>query len=111
MLRSKGLGIKEAQNVERIKVGGVTYAIERKESVEINQDKNYYGVCNFKDTLIQISNTVNEQRQQQTLIHEIMHAVFHEAGIELDNEETVVNQASLVWYQVLKDNDFSFLNK
>ena len=97
--------------MEKVKVGGIIYEIEKKESVEVNQDKNHYGVCNFKDATIEISTTVNEQRQKQTLIHEIMHAVFDEAGIELENEETIVNQISLVWYQVLKDNDFSFLNK
>lgn len=97
--------------VEKVKVGGVTYEIQRAESVEVNQDKNYYGVCNYREAVIEISNTVNRQRQDQTLIHEIMHAVFYEAGIELENEETVVNQASLILHQVLKDNDFSFLKE
>lgn len=95
--------------MDKVKIGGITYDIEQKESVEVNQDKNYYGVCNFKNAIIEISNTVNEQRQEQTLIHEIMHAVFYEAGIELENEEEIVNRASLVWYQVLKENDFGFL--
>lgn len=97
--------------LETIKVGGITYKVEQKESVEINQDKNYYGVCNFKDATLEISNTVNEQRQNQTFIHELMHAIFNEAGIEIENEEDIVNRSSLILHQVLKDNDFSFLRK
>lgn len=102
---------KGGELVEKVKVGGITYEIKRKESVEVNQDKNYYGVCNFKDAVIEVSTTVNQQRQEQTLLHELMHAVFHEAGIEIEDEEDIVNRSSLVLYQVLKDNDFSFLRK
>lgn len=97
--------------MKKIKVGGIIYDVESKETVEINQNKNHYGSCDFKSAKIEIANTVNEQRQEQTLIHEVMHAVFDEAGISLENEEDIVNRLSLVWYQVLKDNDFSFLNK
>lgn len=97
--------------MKKIKVGGIVYDVELKEVVEINQDRNYYGSCDYKSAKIEIANTINEQRQEQTLIHEVMHAVFDEAGISLENEEDIVNRLSLVWYQVLKDNDFSYLNK
>lgn len=94
-----------------INVAGINYKVELKESVEVNEDKNYYGVCRLKDATIEISSSVNEQRQEQTLIHELMHAIFNEAGIEIEDEEDIVNRSSLVLYQVLKDNDFSFLRK
>ena len=94
-----------------INVAGINYKVELKETVEIREDKNYLGACRFKDAIIEISSSMNEQRQEQILIHELMHAIFNEAGIDIENEEDIVNRSSLVLYQVLKDNYFSFLRK
>lgn len=91
--------------MEKIKIGGITYDIEYKDTIDVNGDLNYFGTCDKKQAKIEISTLANKQRQEQTLVHEILHAVFYEAGIVLDNEEDIVNRVSLVLYQVLKDND------
>ena len=96
--------------MEKLKVGGIEYRIERKELEAA--DGVQFGWCRCDKVLIEINDRINEQKQEQTLIHELTHAMFHECGLdELDNEEGIVNRLSIVLYQVLKDNDFSWLNK
>ena len=95
--------------LNKIKVGGLVYDIvptkwERKENGELQ-----FGLYNASDTNILINESISEQVQNQTLIHEMTHAIFYEAGIELDNEEELVNRISGVLYQILQDNDFSFI--
>lgn len=97
--------------MDKVKVGGMEYVIKEKPVVEVHNNKNCYGSCDKEKLLIELSNGVPKPRKDQTLIHEIMHAAMDEAGLYLENEEDIVNRLSLVWYQILKDNDFSFLNK
>lgn len=93
--------------LDKVKVGGITYDVEYKE-LEVDDEGVQLGWCKKTETLIEINNhNISEQLQEQTLIHEIMHAVFVGAGLE--DEEDTVNRVSLVLHQVLKDNDFSWL--
>lgn len=97
--------------MNKVKVAGVTYDVVMKEDVRSDADDQCYGLCNFKDLSIELLNDLPEERHNQTLIHEIMHAVFEESGIQMEDDEDLVNRLALVWFQVLKDNDFSFLNE
>lgn len=94
--------------VEQMKIGGMVYDIEFK---ELEADEGVQlGWCKRTQALLEINNhNINEQLQRQTLIHEMTHAIFYEAGLDLENEEDIVNRVALVLYQVLKDNDFSWL--
>lgn len=94
-----------------VKIGGITYTIKREE-IECHNGIQF-GEVNYGTTQITINNVkVNEQKQEQTLMHEMVHAMMHEAGLdELSNDEVIVNQLGILLYQVLKENDFSWLNK
>ncbi|MCT7670051.1 MAG: hypothetical protein N4R98_03180 [Lactobacillus iners] len=50
---------------------------------------------------------MSEERKQQTLIHELTHAVFSETGFTEQDEETVTRLSSVL-YQVLKQNPHIF---
>ncbi|GAW63414.1 hypothetical protein FC65_GL000663 [Ligilactobacillus acidipiscis DSM 15836] len=89
-----------------IKVGGIHYEIFEKEIVE--NDPNEYGVCVYADNHIEIKSGLSDERKTQTLIHELLHAIFFEAGYE-DHDEKMVDQLSLVLNQVLKENDLAEL--
>ena len=41
----------------------------------------------------------------------MLHAVVCESGAVIENEEDVVNQMGLVLYQILRDNDLSFIKE
>ena len=95
--------------LDKIKVGGMVYDVEFKELD--STDGVQLGWCDYAKSKIEINNhNVSEQKQEQTIIHEMTHAIIHEAGLDLgDDEEDVVNRVGLVLHQVLKDNDFNWL--
>lgn len=95
--------------MEVIKIGGITYKVNYKEIEE--SSGGLFGEVFYDKAEININNhNIVEQKQAQTLIHEMTHAIFHEAGLdELNNEEEVVNDIALILHQVLKDNDFSWM--
>lgn len=97
--------------MDSIKIGGITYAIKREE-IECNNGIQF-GEIDYGKTQITINDVkVVRQKQDQTLMHEMIHAIMHEAGLdELNNDETVVNQLGIVLYQVLKENDFGWLKE
>ena len=90
-----------------VKVGGIVYPIEIKD--DFTGDTGDWGQTNFKKTTITIDSNMSKQRLNQTLVHEIVHCIFEEAGLE--QEEDKINRLGIVLHQVLTDNDFSFLRK
>lgn len=96
--------------LDKIKVGGIDYAVSIEDLSDFNNGETFrMGQCHEVKAVIEISEGMSVQRQNQTLIHEMMHAVFIESGIDAENEEELVNSIALVLYQVLKDNDFSWI--
>ncbi|MFI3632796.1 hypothetical protein [Streptococcus parauberis] len=91
--------------MDKVKIGGIIYPIEVVDDFTGNTGD--WGEINFKKTRITLDSNLSEQRRSQTLVHEIVHGLFMEAGIK-DDEDTV-NRLGIVLHQVLKDNDFSFL--
>lgn len=87
-------------------VGGISYKVTEQETVEMNGDKNYYGYCKYDVPEIKLKSGLSDDRKEQTLIHEITHAAFFEAG--LDQDEDTVNRLSIVLYNVLKNNALDF---
>ena len=90
-----------------VKVGGIVYPIEIKD--DFTGDTGDWGQTNFKKSKITIDSNLDKQRLNQTLVHEIVHCIFEEAGLE--QEEDKINRLGIVLHQVLTDNDFSFLIK
>ena len=95
--------------LESIKVGGINYEVELKDLSTRDDERLQLGWCVFKENKIEINETLTQPRIEQTLIHELVHAIMYEAGLEQD--EDMVNRIGLVLHQVLKDNDFSWMNK
>ena len=91
--------------LEKIKIGGMEYQVKEVKFGESNSDVTL-GECHFETADILINENLSDNRKEQTLFHEMVHAMLFEAGsIEYDNEE-LVNQLGLIMYQVFKDNDF-----
>lgn len=91
--------------MDKVKIGGIIYPIEIKDDL-VGHTGNW-GETNLKKTTIALDSNMSKQRTEQTLVHEIVHGLFMEAGIEDDEDK--VNRLGIVLHQVLKDNDFSFL--
>lgn len=92
--------------LEKIKIGGMEYQVKEVKFGESNGDVTL-GECHFETADILINENLSDNRKEQTLFHEMVHAMLFEAGsTEYDNEE-LVNQLGLIMYQVFKDNDFN----
>lgn len=89
--------------VDKIKVGSVVYDVEEVEFVEINGNKNYMGKCDYHNTKIEILSSLSEERKKDVLVHELVHAIFDEAGFD-DQDEDIVNRFGKVLCRVLIDN-------
>ena len=97
--------------IDKIKVGGICYDVEFKELDSM--DGIQLGWCEYAKSKIEINNhNISIQKQEQTIIHEMTHAIIHEAGLDFgEDEESIVNHISLTLHQVLKDNDFGWLQR
>src|SRR5574344_1814076 len=97
--------------LESIKVGGINYTVELVDLTTQRDEEIGWqlGYCHFHKDLIEINSKISEQRQKQTLVHEMMHAIYEEAGVEQD--EGNVDALAKVLYQVLKDNDFGWMQE
>jgi Zn-dependent peptidase ImmA (M78 family) len=91
----------------KVKVAGVEYQVKEVPFVEIEHNRNYQGACRYSESTIEILNSLSKDRKEQVFVHELLHAIFNEAGYN-DHEEDMVNRLGIILHQVLKDNRFDF---
>lgn len=90
--------------MEVVRVGGMDYRIIIQEYFKSSDDdRNLWGLCDYEQQLIYIRESLSNQKKKQVLVHELTHAILHEAGYKEQDEE-LVERFSLVLHQVLKDN-------
>lgn len=90
---------------EKVRIGGVEFAIKYEPNLRLGNDL-CYGLFKGDDSEIWLSTTdgTEHQRRCQTLWHEILHGIRNHAGLEIENEEDVVEMFAKGIYQVLQDN-------
>ena len=90
---------------ESIRIAGVEYAV--KYVPHLNNGTNLaYGHIDFENSVIQLSATIGTEHQKmcKTLWHEILHGIVENNGMEIENEEAIVDMFAKGIYQVLQDN-------
>lgn len=90
---------------EKIRIGGIEYAIEYGENVRVGNQL-CYGAISYDKNVITLSSNdgAEHQRRCVTLWHEILHGIREHAGMEIENEEEIVEMFAKGIYQVLQDN-------
>ncbi len=65
-----------------------------------------YGHIDYENSVIELSDTfgVEHQKRCQILWHEILHGIRENNGMEIENEEAIVDMFAKGIYQVLQDN-------
>lgn len=95
---------------QTFKIGGMTYTAKLVDG--LYEKFGVLGQAGFNACEIEIDSSLSVERQRQTLIHEIFHAVMYESGYDGDEQdEDMVNRVSLVLYQVFADNNFDFMRE
>ena len=85
-------------------VGMYTISI-RERKFEWASERDIFGRFDPVSLSIDIANeNLDETLILDTLIHEIMHAIFFVYGIQVDNEEGVVRPMATAWATVMVDN-------
>lgn len=88
-----------------IDVAGIIYETKEVDGLAIKHDQ--WGKIYYDDCLIEIDSNMTDERKQQTFTHEMLHAIFAEAGYS-EHDEEMITRVSNVLYQVLKNNKFNF---
>ena len=89
----------------KVRIGGLEYDVKMID--ELLNDHDCAGQIVFPVGVIKLDSRLSEDRKEQTLVHEILHGIFEEAGYE-EQDEDMVNRLGKVLYQVLKDNELNF---
>lgn len=90
---------------ESVRIGGIEYEIKYAPYLRLN-DVLCYGTINYNESIILLSETdgTGHQKRCCTLWHEILHGIRNHAGLEIENEEEVIEMFAKGIYQVLQDN-------
>lgn len=89
----------------KIRVAGIDYDVQEVDG--INDRFNTLGMVNYSKGIIEIDSSISQHRKEQTLVHEILHACFFDAGFE-EQDEAMITRVGVVLYQALKDNKLYF---
>ena len=90
---------------ESIRIAGIEYTV--KLVPFLNNGTNLaYGHIDYENSVISLSDTngTEHQKRCQILWHEILHGIRENNGMEIENEEAIVEMFSKGIYQVLQDN-------
>lgn len=92
---------------KELRILGLTYRIEEVECVnKISAEK---GEINFLTHEIKIDKSMPQDLKEQTLLHEVIHAVFDSLGMyELNDDERTVQSLATALYSTFKENFTSF---
>lgn len=97
--------------LKKVKIGGLRYTVSEVEDLgHVERSPGMLGCIDYHQLTLKIEKNIHSKMQEQTFIHELAHGILVEAGYE-DHEEEQANRIGKVLYQVLKDNDFSFIRK
>lgn len=90
---------------DSVRIGGVEFAVKFGPNIRAGTNL-CYGRISYDDSEIWLSTTdgAEHQRRCQTLWHEILHGIRNHAGLEIENEEEIVEMFAKGIYQVLQDN-------
>jgi hypothetical protein len=88
------------------RIGSVDYIVGEVEGLAAKYE--LYGQVIYSDTHIEIDAGMSPTRKNDVLVHELLHAVFSEAGYREQDEELITRVAHVL-HGVLRDNDFGFI--
>lgn len=93
-----------------VKIGGFTWKIEEHQGVA--EEGGVFGSTHSHTQKIFIEPGLTQQKKEQTLLHEILHAIWWQSGLNAryKNDKTIIEEEITQaighgLYQVLKDNN------
>lgn len=90
--------------MENVKIGALTYKIIRTDEPIILDYKLCSGMIDKDNLTILIDSKLDEQVQNEVLIHEILHGVVMDRNLILEDEEMIVDEISKGIHQLIVNN-------
>ncbi|SMO92123.1 hypothetical protein SAMN06264849_11428 [Melghirimyces algeriensis] len=88
----------------KVKVGAITYTVE--DVARQFSRESLFGQIFYGDHRIELAEDISEQRRFQTFIHELVHAILFEMGMEDYNDEEFVRRLANMLTQVIVANEW-----
>ena len=90
---------------QKIRIGSVDYEVQLTSDNLVCQGKECYGFNDYDHHTIKINERLqDEQGQEQTFLHEMLHGIIRERNLTVENEELVVEEIALGLHQIIRDN-------
>jgi hypothetical protein len=88
---------------KKVKIGGIDYEVKRNvDRLEGGSDT--CGEVSYYDSTIELSSGIYKtQREEQTFLHELLHAMFWNLGYK-ETDEKLIDGLANIWYALIKDN-------
>jgi len=94
-----------------LNIGGHNYNIMVTPLEHEDNDKELYGRHLVKNNIILINEEIEDSRQKETLMHEVLHAVYYNTGLEHNEREIEaisnglfqLGVADFLWHKAQRD--------
>ena len=93
--------------LKSVRIGSMDYKVELTDEVILVEHKECFGSADFNNKVIKINTELHHtQGQEETLLHEIFHAITHERNFSYDknDDETITEELARGLHQLIKDN-------
>lgn len=94
----------------KINIADVVYEVGESPFVRVGDSIDFRGSCDVNTLNIEILEDLSWGRKKRVFVHEMIHAMLHEAGI-YEYDEELVRGLAPVLTQTLSNNDFSWMRK
>lgn len=89
----------------KVRIGSMDYDVELTDEILVLNTQQSLGIIDYDNTKIKIANNIqSKQKQEQTFLHEVVHAITREFKIDFsEDEETIVDKLACGLHQVIRD--------
>jgi hypothetical protein len=90
---------------KRIKIGGIIYDVNKTREPVVLGDRVCYGVIDYDQGEIALSNSYSDQKMEQVFLHETLHGIAHDRNLTLgDKEEEIIDTFAVGLHNFIIDN-------
>jgi len=93
---------------KKIKVGPIDYTVHMQNSKDMEQ----LGCCLYAHQRIYLTPNMLHQNASDTLLHEVLHAIWNEAGLShiIDLDEETIVRTMATWFRMVITTNPQFLS-
>lgn len=93
-------------NIPRtIRIGSVNYSVELSDTPVLFENEKCRGIIDYDQSKIVLdAKSLERQQLELTLLHEVVHGMLHDRGLEQENDEMLVDALAYALHQLIIDN-------